>query len=217
MRIAAVVLAGGRSSRFGRDKLAEPIDGHPMLELAIDAVRGMVDEIIVVMAPEATEAGESQVAGEARLSLPRDSRRVHDPRAFEGPLAGVRTGLASTDADLVLVVGGDMPSMVPAVLRRLVEALELRDAAAGQPAKRDGLQAADAVTLESGDDLRPLPMALCRRPALILAESLLASGERRLRALPAGLRAVVLEDADWRAVDPDGKTLRDIDTEADLG
>ncbi|MGH2474787.1 MAG: NTP transferase domain-containing protein, partial [Candidatus Limnocylindrales bacterium] len=31
-RIGAIVLAGGRSSRFGRDKLAEPMDGRPLLD-----------------------------------------------------------------------------------------------------------------------------------------------------------------------------------------
>ena len=37
--VTGLVLAGGRSSRFGRDKLAEPIDGRPLLWHAIDAVR----------------------------------------------------------------------------------------------------------------------------------------------------------------------------------
>ena len=37
-RIGAIVLAGGRSSRFGRDKLAESIDGRPLLDRAVEAV-----------------------------------------------------------------------------------------------------------------------------------------------------------------------------------
>jgi molybdopterin-guanine dinucleotide biosynthesis protein A len=37
--ISVAILAGGRSSRFGRDKLAEPIDGQPLLSRVIDAVR----------------------------------------------------------------------------------------------------------------------------------------------------------------------------------
>ena len=49
-RVSAVVLAGGRSVRFGRDKLAEPIDGRPLLHHAIDAVRPVAPEIIVVAA-----------------------------------------------------------------------------------------------------------------------------------------------------------------------
>ena len=36
------------------------------------------------------------------------------------------------------------------------------------------------------------------------------------RALADALSAAVLSEAAWRALDPDGQTLRDIDTEADL-
>ena len=37
-RVTGLVLAGGRSSRFGRDKLAERIDGRTLLDSAIDGV-----------------------------------------------------------------------------------------------------------------------------------------------------------------------------------
>ena len=50
-RVSAVILAGGRSSRFGRDKLAEPIDGRTLLRHVIDAVRPLATETIVVAAP----------------------------------------------------------------------------------------------------------------------------------------------------------------------
>jgi uridine kinase len=45
---------------------------------------------------------------------------------------------------------------------------------------------------------------------------LLARGERRLRALPDRLDAVVVAEPVWRALDPAGGSLRDIDTLADL-
>ena len=54
--ISVIVLAGGRSRRFGRDKLAEPVDGRPLLHHAIDAVRPIATEIIVVAAPGASPA-----------------------------------------------------------------------------------------------------------------------------------------------------------------
>ena len=113
-RVGAIVLAGGRSSRFGRDKLAEPVDGRPMLDLAIDAVRGLTSDVIVVVAPD-----------DAR-DVPADVRVVRDARPFDGPLAGLATGLAAVDpaTEWVLVVGGDMPALVPAVLARLLDALD---------------------------------------------------------------------------------------------
>ena len=193
--IAAIVLAGGRSTRFGRDKLAEPIDGRPMLELAIDAVRVVAGEVLVVVAPDAVPA------------LPDGTRLVHDLHSFEGPLAGVAAGLAATEADAVLVVGGDMPRMVPAVLRRMLAAL-----AAGPTG------AADIVLLESLGERRPLPMAIRTTTARLAADALLASGERRLRALGTHpmLSVIVIPESTWRLDDPTGETLRDVDTEASL-
>jgi molybdopterin-guanine dinucleotide biosynthesis protein A len=191
MTTAAIVLAGGRSSRFGRDKLAEPIDGIPMLERAVSAVAGVVDEVLVVVAPGAV------------AEIPDGVRRVDDARAFQGPLAGVDAGLAATDADVVLVVGGDMPTLVPAVLQRLIDALT-------DPS-------VDAAVLEAGGRHRPLPMALRRGPAIAITETLLASDERRLRALRDGLALAVIPDAEWQADDPEGATLRDIDRPDDLG
>jgi molybdopterin-guanine dinucleotide biosynthesis protein A len=188
---AAIVLAGGRSSRFGRDKLAVEIDGQTMLERAIGAVRPVVDEVLVVVAPDTMP------------TLPDGVRPVHDDRAFEGPLAGVATGLGATDADLVLIVGGDMPSMVSTVLRRLLATVVAPDGP-------------DAAVLASGDGSRPLPMVMRRAPAQAKADSLLATGERRLRALSTALDAFSLPEAEWRLDDPTGLTLLDVDRPDDL-
>jgi molybdopterin-guanine dinucleotide biosynthesis protein A len=188
--ISIIVLAGGRSSRFGRDKLAEPLDGRPLLHHAIDAVRPIAAEIIVVAAPDASPA------------VPPDVTLVNDVVAFEGPLAGVLGGLAVARSPTVLVVGGDMPALSIAVLGSMVALLTESDA--------------NAVVLEDGGLGRPLPMALRRKSGLTTASALFAGGERRLRALADALSAAVLSEAAWRALDPDGQTLRDVDTEADL-
>ena len=112
-RIGAIVLAGGRSSRFGRDKLAEPIDGRPLLHHAIAAVQSVAGDVVVVVAPGQDPA------------LPEGVRLVHDAAAFEGPLAGLAAGLEALDPDIdrVVVVAGDMPTLEPAVLKRLVAML----------------------------------------------------------------------------------------------
>ena len=188
--ISVIVLAGGRSSRFGRDKLAEAVHGRPLLHHAIDAVRPIAAEIIIVAAPDASPP------------LPADVTLVNDAVAFEGPLAGLLGGLAATRSRTVLVVGGDMPALSVAVLGSMVALLTESDAS--------------AVVLEDGGRGRPLPMALCREPGLTIASALLAGGERRLRALADALSAAVLPEAAWRALDPSGDTLRDIDTKADL-
>ena len=188
MRVVAIVLAGGRSSRFGRDKLAELVDGRALLDLAIEAVRPVADEVLVVVAPDATPAVSDGV------------RLVHDRREFEGPLAAVAVALAASEAEVGVIVGGDMPSLVTAVLRRMVASL-------GQ---------GDAVVLEHGGHHRPLPLVVRRPVALETAEARLAAGDRRLRALPESLDAAVLAETVWRQDDPEGDTIRDIDTPDDL-
>ena len=191
-RIGAIVLAGGRSRRFGRDKLAESVEGRPLLERAIAAVLTVVDpgDVVVVAGPGAAPA------------VPAGLRVAHDAVAGEGPLAGLLAGLDAHDprVDRVVVVGGDMPDLVPAVLTTLVEALD------GAP----------AALLEAGDRVRALPMAVRRGPALGTAQALFAAGERRLRAVPLALGPTMVPAATWRAADPAGATLRDIDTREDL-
>jgi molybdopterin-guanine dinucleotide biosynthesis protein A len=189
-RVTAIVLAGGRSSRFGRDKLAEPVAGRTLLQHAIEGVRAFATDVLVVAAPAASP------------DVPAGIRVVHDPRPFEGPLAGLRAGLTSADTDVVLVTAGDMPDLAPAVAEALLAALDAPET--------------EAVLLRHDGRSRPLPMALRRQPALAAAAALVAAGERRLGALPEALRHQVIEEADWRPLDPDGRTLEDVDTPEDL-
>jgi molybdopterin-guanine dinucleotide biosynthesis protein A len=192
-RVGAVVLAGGRSSRFGRDKLAEVIDGRPLLQHAIGAVQALGSDIDIVVV----------VAPEAHPALPPGVRLAYDARAFEGPLAGLAAGLDALagKVDLVVIVGGDMPTLLPAVLRMLLDTLN---------------GGADAAILRIDGRPRPLPMALRRKPGAARAATLLTSGERRLWALPEALGASVIPEAAWRPLDPDGRSARDVDLPADL-
>lgn len=190
-RIGAIVLAGGRSSRFGRDKLAEPVDGRPLLDRAIDAVRAVAAEVVVVAAPG------------AKPDLPEGVRLAHDPVAYDGPLAGLAVGLAAMDpkVDRVVVVAGDMPTLVPTVLHRLLDAV-----AAGR----------DAAILAHAGDTPPFPMALRAQRAQAAVATLLDAGERRLRAVSQVLDAEIIPESTWRLDDTTAATLRDIDTPEDL-
>jgi molybdopterin-guanine dinucleotide biosynthesis protein A len=188
--VSAIVLAGGRSSRFGRDKLAEPIDGLPLLSRAISAVQPVASEVIVVGAPDASH------------EVPSGVLIGHDPTPFEGPLMGLAAGLRTARHAVCLVVGGDSPSLVPKVLELLVGTLD-------DPAL-------EAAALEEGGRLRPLPSAIRRDPGLVAADSLLEQGERRLRLVFEAVATRTVPEAAWRRLDPTGATLHDIDTPADI-
>jgi molybdopterin-guanine dinucleotide biosynthesis protein A len=193
-RVAAVVLAGGRSRRFGRDKLAEPLDGRALLAHAIEAVRPLATEILVVVAPGAILSVADGNDDDVTV--------IEDTIAFEGPLAGILAGLDAAREPVVLVVGGDMPTLVGAVIESMLLALDAFGV--------------EAVVLEHEGRARPLPLVLRRDPALAQAERLFSGGERRLRALPDALATRAIPEATWRAIDPDARTIRDIDTPEDL-
>ena len=188
--VSAIVLAGGRSSRFGRDKLVEPFAGRTLLEAAIEGVGALATETIVVVAPD-----------ESR-TVPSGVIVASDATSFEGPLVGLLTGLRRATEPVVLVAGGDMPTMVPSVLALLLDRLD-------DPG-------VDAVLLQQGDRGRPLPGALRTASALVAAERLVDGGERRLQELYENVATIVIEELTWRERDPEARTLRDVDTPADL-
>jgi molybdopterin-guanine dinucleotide biosynthesis protein A len=215
VRSAAVVLAGGSSSRFGSDKLAALLDGRPLLHHALEAVAQVADRIVVVIAPEAPPPPIPALLAH-RVVFARDAV------AHVGPLAGLAAGLAalpsassatpaSSATDIVIVVGGDMTSMVPSVLRLMAERL------AEQPT-------IVAMTIEATGPMRglatgptPLPMAIRPAAATSAIDAILGSGGRRsLLALLEAVPSSTLPHGAWRTLDPAGDTLRDVDTPADL-
>lgn len=196
---AAIVLAGGASSRFGADKLAASLDGRPLLHHALAAADDVAATIVVVRAPGAGSGALPPLR--ARLLV------AHDPATHQGPLAGLAAGLAELAAaapgiDLAVVVGGDMPWAVPAVLAALLAALEA-DPALG------------AATLEA-EPAAILPLAV--RPSLVApaAAALLADGRRALRGVLLRVPAGMVSAEAWRALDPRRLTLRDVDLPRDL-
>jgi molybdopterin-guanine dinucleotide biosynthesis protein A len=192
--VTGIVLAGGRSRRFGSDKLATELDGRPLLHLAIAAVAAVTGRLIVVAAPGADLALPADLAG--RIDV------VHDPEAFGGPLVGLAAALAVVETPTALVAGGDMPRLVPAVLHRLASVVEPERA---------------AVTLEVPGRVQPLPMALDAAAARAAAAGILASGGRSLRELLRELGATSIPAPVWLALDPAGATAVDIDRPIDLG
>jgi molybdopterin-guanine dinucleotide biosynthesis protein A len=190
--IAGIVLAGGRSTRFGSDKLQADYRGMPLVHHPVLALAQVCDDVIVVLAPGAELPG-----------LPPGIRIAHDDEEGEGPLAGLHAGLmAAVRSDLALVIGGDMPEPNDAVLREMLKVAGEADVY--------------AVALADGDRPRPLPMVLRTWKAAEAVHFLLHAGRRRLRDALDALRAAVIDEETWTALDPDRRTLFDVDEPSDL-
>ena len=191
---SGIVLAGGRSTRFGEaDKLATTYLGMPLLHHAVLRLAEVTGDVIVVLAPDVPAP-----------TMPPGApvRFARDAQPDEGPLAGAAAGLALVDRDLALLVGGDMPELSTPV------ALEMLRVA--------GEAQVGAVALRDGDAFRPLPVVVDAQLARAAGHELLHRGERSLRGWLQAMRVAVIDESTWVALDPQRRTLHDVDTQGDL-
>ena len=117
MNLRGLLLCGGASVRFGRDKLSEKIDGVPM---AVVSARPLVDAMGRVLA--VTRPGRHDL----RAFLEAAGCEVMETdRALEGLGSSLAAGVeASADADGWVIALADMPSIREQTIRAVRSALE---------------------------------------------------------------------------------------------
>lgn len=184
-----IVLAGGAASRFGSDKLAATFGGRPILQHALASAAAVCDEIILVV-------GQGPAPSLEMPAVPL--RVIHDAEPFAGPRAGLLAGASAASHPLAVVVGADMPWLKPAFLELLLERLDA-----------DHRGAAAAILCGV---LQPLPCAVRVAAAREVAERPHGS----LLALLEQLGVAPLPELEWRAVDPAGESLQDVERPEDL-
>jgi molybdenum cofactor cytidylyltransferase len=119
-RIAAVVLAAGRSTRMGGpNKLLAEIAGRPLLRIVVEeALASRAKPVIVVVGHERAEV-EKALAG---LSV----QLVHNPDFAQGLGSSLKAGIAAVpaEADGAIVCLGDMPQIDASLIDRLIAAFD---------------------------------------------------------------------------------------------
>lgn len=116
MRTAAIVLAGGRSTRMGTPKADLEWHGSTLLRRAVGiAQRAVAGPVVVVLAPGQLPA----------QPLPAGVESATDGRDARGPMVGIAAGLEHIGdrADVVYVMGVDAPLLHPAFIRRVLALL----------------------------------------------------------------------------------------------
>lgn len=103
--VLGVVLAGGRSSRMGRDKAAIEFGGAALVERAVSILRPVFDEVLVAGGSTATP------------SVPVLADRVRGG----GPLAGLDAAYAASEGRAIFLLAVDMPFVDSDMVRCLVE------------------------------------------------------------------------------------------------
>jgi molybdenum cofactor guanylyltransferase len=128
---AGFVLAGGGSTRMGRDKALLPHAGSTLLETVAQRVQGAAGSVTIVGSP----------GRYAHFGFPVIADLVEGC----GPLGGIFTALSVTQADWNLVVACDMPAVTEDLLRALLDAAERAGRDILVPATSEGVEPLCAV------------------------------------------------------------------------
>ncbi len=179
--VVGLVLAGGRSSRYGTDKTRAVFDGATLLERTVDIVSPLVESVLVI-GPWA----------------PRGVRTAVEADRGSGPLAAFDAGLDATSSEHVVLLACDHSLLEMRLLSLLIDR-----------------RAPTRAVVPVDDRSQPLVAVYPRSVAPIVAR-LVASGERRFGALLDEIDVDWVTHSDWAAVDPDGRSFRDVDTPDDL-
>jgi molybdopterin-guanine dinucleotide biosynthesis protein A len=193
-RAAAIVLAGGGSTRMGTDKASLEWHGTTLLRRAVGIMLRAVDGPVIVV----------RAAGQPLPLLPDGIELAQDARPDRGPLEGLAAGLDTLGdrAEAAYLSAVDAPFLHPAFVRRVLELLGPDD---------------DVVLPHAHGFAQPLAAAY--RAATVtppLEELLRADGPLGTRALLARCRvaniaeADLLADRDVAALDPELLSVRNL-------
>ena len=157
--IAAIVLAGGQSSRMGQDKALLPIEGIPLLQ-RVCAVAAQCCPLIYVVTPwpQRYRSLDLPCQWVQETPLPNETES-------HGPLVGFAQGLAQAQSEWVLLLACDLPRLQPAVIQQWMMQLPSVDAAIS------------AVLHHSAKGWEPL-CGFYRRSSLVALEDYIAQGGR---------------------------------------
>ncbi|MDQ7041401.1 MAG: molybdenum cofactor guanylyltransferase [Rhodothermus sp.] len=158
--LTALLLAGGRSRRFGTDKARAEVNGKPMLQRVYEVARELTQHVLLSVRAD----------GDFYFDLvPPAIPRLLDPVPEAGPLAGLVAGLRAAQTPWLLALACDLPSLTPETLRLLLEA---------RSSDTDAV-----VPVTSGNRRQPLCALYRVHVVQSVAEAQLATGRYALQEL----------------------------------
>jgi molybdopterin-guanine dinucleotide biosynthesis protein A len=193
-QVAGFILAGGASSRMGRDKGLLDFGGVPLILHTAQLLEPLVAEVTVV-------GSASRYAKLGLRGIADDAQAQCGPvRPGCGPLAGIATALAATHSHWNLIVACDLPYLSAEWLAWLLSrALRSRG---------------EAVVPRTERGIEPLAAAYRRECGAPIAAAL-ARGVRKVSDAIEELRVDLVSPREWRRVDPSGLNLRNVNAPGD--
>ena len=159
MKTTAIILAGGKSSRFGSDKSLLHWKDRPIMERLAEECQRFADEVLIISNQN------------SKFVLP-GIRELSDQYPGMGPLAGLHAGLLEASGESVFLTACDMPFLDGILAKELISYLRNWE----------------AVVPCSGTLIQPLYSAMVRDKALPIAERMLSQGERKMKRFFGTLR-----------------------------
>jgi len=163
---AAILLAGGKSSRMGANKAFLNFAGQSLLDRALGVLRKACGSVTIVGDP---------------VALASFGIAVGDVFPNCGPLGGIHAGLSASSAEFNVVLAVDMPFVTSELINFLLAAAEDKNAVVTVPRTRTGLQ--------------PL-CAVYRREFASTAERALREGEYKVDAAFANLPLRIVDEGE---------------------
>ena len=186
IRFTGYVLAGGQSTRMGRDKALLEIGGQPLIGSAVSLLKELTERVVVL--------GPAEIYG--FLGVPV----LPDLVPSRGPLSAIYTGLERSSTDANLFLACDMPLMEGTFLKLLVERAPL----------------ADAILMRHEDgSLEPL-CAVYNRSCLPAVKANFERRRFKLSDLFPDLRTHYLTEGDLEDLELDRRIFTNLNTPGDL-
>ncbi len=186
--VTGVLLAGGKSRRMGEDKRFILVGQETLFDRSLTVLRELFEEVCVVIAQDTPP-------------LQTEVPVVRDLISHCGSLGGLYTGLRLAKTQHIFVVACDMPFLNPDVVRHMVQ---LKNSA-------------DIVISRWATRLQPTH-AVYGRNCLPVIEEMMTLQNRKIHSMidhPA-LRVCVVPEAKIRQIDPNGRSMFNINTPSDL-
>ena len=184
--ISSIVLAGGESSRLGRDKAFLEVKGQFLIESIIERLRQLSQEVIIV-------ANETDRYEEFEATL------VSDVYPGKGALGGIYSGVMRASNSHSLVVACDMPFLNLSLLRYM-----------------QTLAASYDVVIPRIDHLREALHAIYAKDCLPFMEEQLQQGDLRIIHFFPHVRVRYVEQQEIEIFDPQHLSFFNINTQGDL-
>ena len=188
---SGIILSGGKSSRLGQDKGLVELDGKPLITWVVDILRGVTDEIIVVV-------GSEEVVPHYWAVVPDEVRVIPDCYQEDSPLIGLISGLREAKGEYAAICACDMPFVVPDILELLF-------------CVSYGLNG--SLLVKSDGWIEPIPSVYHVSNCLEYAEVLRKLGEMRIRKVLENMSDTVSISVEkLRLIDPELVSFVDLDT-----